>query len=129
MRNSRNSDDRYSSLMWGIGLMLVGTTVLLQYLDVLPGVLWRQWWPFIIVMVGLSQFLCFGNAKRMGDGVSTMMIGGWCFIATNHVLGLTWSNSWPLALVAAGTGMVVRAILGYFMRDDRDGVREVRSDG
>lgn len=129
MRHSRSDEDRIGSLMWGIFLVLMGTIILLQYLDVLPGVLWRHWWPFIIILVGFGQFITFRSAKRVGDGISTMLIGGWCFIATNHVLGMTWGNSWPLALVAAGTGMVVRVIASSVMRREDDNVREVRHDG
>jgi hypothetical protein len=29
--------------------------------------------------------------------------------------GLTWRNSWPLALVAVGAGIVVRALAGQFL--------------
>lgn len=122
IRDSRTNEERTSSLMWGIGLVLVGSVVLLQYLDVMPFTVWTHWWPFIIILVGLGQLIACRSAKGVGDGVSTMLIGGWCFIATNHVLGLTWRNSWPLALVAAGTGMVVRSLASWIM-DRGDGTR------
>lgn len=116
MSHPRRDDERLSGLMWGIGLVLVGTVILLQYLDVMPFSVWRDWWPLIIVMVGVAQIVGSRGAKSLGDGVTTMLIGAWCFVATNHVYGLTWRNSWPLALVAAGMGMVVRSIAAGFMR-------------
>jgi len=127
MSSCDTSEDRYGSLMWGIGLVLVGILFLLQYLNVLPFAGLRHWWPFFPILVGLGHVVSYRNPRRIGNGVSLMLVGGWCFIATNHVLGLTWANSWPLALVASGTGMVVRAIVSWFM-DRGDGVREVKID-
>jgi hypothetical protein len=128
MTRSGREDERLSGLMWGIGLVLVGTVILLQYLDVMPFSVWRDWWPLIIVMVGVAQIVGGRGPKGLGDGVSTMLIGAWCFVATNHVYGLTWRNSWPLALVATGMGMVVRSIAAGFTGRPRDG-QEVRNDG
>lgn len=128
MGRNHSDEDRLGGLMWGIGLILVGSVILLQYLDVMPFSVWRDWWPLIIIMVGVAQMVAGRSAKGVGEGVSTMLIGAWCFIATNHVWGLTWRNSWPLALVASGMGMVVRSIAAGFMRRG-DGVREVKIDG
>lgn len=128
MTRSGCEDERLSGLMWGIGLVLVGTVILLQYLDVMPFSVWRDWWPLIIVLVGVGQIVGSRSAKGLGDGVTTMLIGGWCYVATNHIYDLTWRNSWPLALVAAGMGMVVRSIAAGFMGRSRD-EREVKIDG
>lgn len=113
-RRNRN-EDRLGGMLWGIGLVLLGTVILLQYLDVMPFSMWHGWWPLVIVFVGAGQVVAGRSAKDIGEGVTILLIGGWCFVATNHVWDLTWRNSWPLALVAAGTGMVVRSIVAGFM--------------
>jgi len=128
MARSGQDEERFGGLMWGIGLVLVGTVILLQYLDVVPFSVWRDWWPLIIVLVGVAQIAAGRGAKSLGDGVSTILIGAWCTIAANQLFGLTWRTSWPLALVAAGTGMVVRSIAAGFMGRRNDG-REVRDNG
>lgn len=116
MRDRTRDEDRLSGLMWGIGLVAVGTIILLQYLDVMPFSVWHDWWPLVIVMVGVAQIIGGRSAKGLGDGVATILFGAWCYVATNRIYGLTWGTSWPLALVAAGTGMVVRSIAAPFMR-------------
>ena len=79
------------------------------------------------LLVGLVQVVVGRSPRKIGSGISTMLFGGWFFIATNHVWGLTWGNSWPLALVAAGVGMVSRSILfGIMRRDEEPG--EARHD-
>jgi hypothetical protein len=128
MTRSGGEDERLSGLMWGIGLVLVGTVILLQYLHVMPFSVWRDWWPLVIVLVGVAQIVGSRSAKGLGDGVSTMLIGGWCYVATNNIYDLTWRNSWPLALVATGMGMVVRSIAAGFMERTRD-EQEVKIDG
>ena len=124
---AREGEDRIGTLMWGIGLVTIGTVILLQYLDVMPFSVWRDWWPLVIVLVGVGQLVAGRSPKQIGDGVSTVLIGGWCYVATNGIWGLTWRNSWPLALVAAGMGMVVRSTASFFVRRD-EGVREVKHD-
>lgn len=128
MTRSGRDEERFGGLMWGIGLVLVGSVILLQYLHVMPFSVWRDWWPLVIVMVGAAQIAGSRGAKGIGDGVATMLIGAWCYVATNNIYGLTWRTSWPLALVAAGTGMVVRSIVGGFMDRRRD-AGEVRDNG
>jgi hypothetical protein len=121
-------EDRVGGLMWGLALMLLGTVILLQYLDVVPFVAWRHWWPFIVVAMGIGQMVAARSPKRVGDGVGLALMGVWFYVASNHIWGMTWRNSWPLALVASGMGMVVRSIAAGFMRRGDD-VREVKIDG
>jgi hypothetical protein len=102
-------------MMWGIGLVLIGVVILLQYLDVLSGVIWHDWWPLIVILVGAGQIVAARTARRIGSGVSTLLIGGWLFVTVNHVWGLEWQTSWPLSLVAAGLGMVARSIAAGFI--------------
>ena len=128
MGRYRSDEDRVGGVVWGIGLVLLGSVILLQYLGLMPFAWWHNWWPLIVVALGIAQIVTRPTPKRIGDGVSTMLFGGWFFIAANDVWGLSWRNSWPLALVAAGTGMVVRSIVAGSRRRDDD-VREVRIDG
>lgn len=127
MSSCDGGEDRVGGLLWGIALVLVGTVILLQYLDVVPFSAWRNWWPLVIVALGLGQMIAGKSPKKIGDGAWLALLGAWFYVASNHVWGLTWRNSWPLTLVAAGVGMVVRSIAAGFMRRG-DGVREVGND-
>lgn len=126
-RYGRN-EDRLSGLLWGLGMVFVGTVILLQYLDLLSFRVWREWWPLVIVAIGIGQVVASRTAKGIGDGVSMVLMGGWFYVAANQIWDLSWRNSWPLALVAVGMGMVVRSIAAGFIGRDRD-AREERNDG
>ena len=93
-------------------LLLAAVAALLEFIPVFGPLLAT----LIIVIVGVAQVVGGRSAKGFGDGVTTILIGAWCYVAANHVYGFTWATSWPLALVAAGTGMVVRSIAASFMR-------------
>jgi len=128
MSRHGREEDRLSGLLWGIGMVAVGTVILLQYLDVLSFRMWRAWWPLVVVLVGVGQLVASRTAKGIGDGVSLVLMGGWFYVAANEIWGLSWRDSWPLALVAVGMGMVVRSIAAGFMGRGRD-EQEVRNDG
>lgn len=126
-RYGRN-EDRLSGLLWGLGLVFVGTVILLQYLDLLSFRVWREWWPLVVVAIGIGQVVASRTAKGIGDGVSLTLMGGWFYVAANQIWDLSWRNSWPLALVAVGMGMVVRSIAAGFIGRGRD-AQEERNDG
>lgn len=120
MSQCRRDEDWQGSLAWGLGLVAVGTIILLQYFDVVPFRMWRDWWPFIIIAIGLTQLLLARGPQNIGGGLSLALLGVWFLMAANRMYGLTWANSWPLALVASGAGMVARSVAaGFFPKPDR----------
>ncbi len=91
---------------WGLMLLGLGTWFLLITNGVLPRRAWATWWPFAVVLFGLVGIVGARDAKSLGSGVTTLGIGLWLAAAVHHWYGLTWTNSWPLALVAAGLGSI-----------------------
>jgi hypothetical protein len=53
----------------------------------------------------------------------------WLVLVTNRMFGLSWYNSWPIALVSAGTGTVAHAIAAHWLPDTRRPRRRRRRDG
>src|SRR5262245_13067954 len=91
---------REEGVYWGLALVTIGGCLLLMQLHVLPSL--RQWWPLIVIGLGLARLATARSPHALGSGVSTSLIGGWLLIAANQWYGLGWTESWPLALVAAG---------------------------
>ena len=115
-------------LVWGVVLMLYGGLFLADRFGLLPP--WAQefrWWPLIVITVGLSKFILPRSADDVGSGVTLTMLGMWFLLVSNEWLGLDWMNSWPLALVAAGAGMVVRSLAGYWLPDQKRIMKEERN--
>ena len=111
---------RSSRLFWGITLIVLGLFAALDYVGMIPWPLGRTTWPVIVIVLGIVRAATAWSARKLGNGVSLALLGGWFWIAVNHWHGFTWTNSWPLALVASGTGMVVHALAVPFYRPRRD---------
>jgi len=96
----RNRDQ----LGWGLFLIVMGAWFLLLQYGVLEREGWHTWWPYVVMVLGVVQLATASDAKTLGSGVSTIGIGLWLAATVNHMYGLRWSNSWPLAMVAVGLG-------------------------
>lgn len=115
MRYREKRVDRWSSLVWGLGLIGLGVVFMLHFMGRVEWMVWRVWWPAIVVAMGFLQTLTARSAHKLGSGVTLMGIGAWLLVATNRWYGLDWHNSWPLALVAVGLGSIARVAVSPFM--------------
>src|SRR5262245_32920287 len=115
------SDERnWARIFWGLALILVGAMFTFDRLGWLPKWGWTfTWWPLIVIALGLARLIQPRTASDVGSGVSTSLMGMWFLLVTGDILGLTWRNSWPLALVAVGAGTVARALAAYWLPDRR----------
>jgi len=105
-------------MIWGVVLMLYGGLFFADRFGLLP--LWAQefrWWPLIVITIGLSKLILPRSADEIGSCVTLTLIGVWFLFVANEWFGLEWQSSWPLALVAAGAGMVARSLAGYWLPD------------
>jgi hypothetical protein len=103
---------------WGVTLILLGTLFLLERFGLLPSWAWHfQWWAMLVIAIGIVLLCTPRRADHVGNGVMFVLLGVWFLLVTNHQYGLTWQNSWPLALVATGAGTVARAIAARWLPD------------
>jgi hypothetical protein len=102
---------------WGLILIAFGVVLLLVQLGVITHGFWRHGWPWIAIGVGAGQAALGRTAQALGSGMTTVLMGGWALAAEAEWHGLTWHNSWPLALVAIGAGMVTRWAASFVMPD------------
>ncbi|MDZ7268627.1 MAG: DUF5668 domain-containing protein [candidate division KSB1 bacterium] len=96
-------------LLLGGLLIALGVVVFLHnlgviYLDALWD-LWR-WWPLLLVFLGLGKFFASGDFRERRNGYWLVVIGLWLLISFFHVFGLSFGESWPLLLVAAGISAI-----------------------
>lgn len=116
---SEKKKDAREGIFWGLLLVGLGVTFLLVQRDLLPREWlynWWNWWPAILVGAGLVKLIRPGSPDDVGSGVTTILFGFWFFANQYEWYGLHWRNSWPLALVAIGAGMMVKAVAFGMMR-------------
>jgi hypothetical protein len=100
-----------SGIVYGLALAGLGTLFLLHRFDVVQLDVWWRWWPLLGVAWGFGRILEWASADDVGSGVTWMLFSGWILVSQFEWFGLDWSRSWPLVLVAFGSGMVATALL------------------
>ena len=107
MATSAKAERNTEQIGWGVFLIALGVWFLLVMNGTLPGDSWRDWWPYAVIGLGVIGLVTARSPKSIGSAVTTIGMGVWLSAAVNHWYDLDWGNSWPLALVAMGLGMLV----------------------
>lgn len=95
-------------LAGGLILLAVGILFLADRFDLADfGWMVHRYWPMIIVAVGIPKLF---DTRTVWGGLWLIAVGAWLQATVLHVNGLTFSNSWPLLLIALGGGMVARSL-------------------
>jgi predicted membrane protein len=87
-----------------LGLLLVagGVLLLLDQLDVIAaGPLMGQWWPLVLVVLGLVRLI---EQPRAFSAPATLLLIGLVLLGftTGVLTAAAWALLWPLALIVAG---------------------------
>jgi hypothetical protein len=111
--NDDNKDwKRGEGLMGGLILIALGVAFLLgqQGLFGVAGV--RDWWPLIVVAIGVGKLVGGGSGRRRRGGLWMVFVGLWLLANVNHYFGLDWHNSWPIMVIGGGVMMTLGALYG-----------------
>jgi hypothetical protein len=115
-------EKRADGLVGGLILIALGAVFLLGQQGLFGAAGIRDWWPLIVVALGVGKLVTGGDGRRRRGGFWLVFIGLWLLANTNHFFGLDWHNSWPIVLIGAGLMMTINALLG------EPRVREVSGD-
>ena len=118
MRSWTERHGHHRSRHWVTGSILIGVGILFLlerqgYID--AGAL-RQYWPFIIAVVGIGHILDARDAVQVSKGAFLIFLGCWLYASIEHLWGLSFRNSWPMILIAVGLTHIVG---GLAPRSDR----------
>jgi len=102
----------------GILIIVVGLIMLGHQLHL--GFNFGRYWPIILLVIGFSRFLTFGDDGHRQNGGWLLLVGSLLLLNNLRILGL--GDSWPLFIVGAGIGVM-------FGRDRRARDRSARAAG
>lgn len=106
-------------LVLGGILLLAGTTMLLDNLQVIDlGSVWRHW-PALIVIVGIAKMIQASHPKEWISAFWLVFIGTWLYVSIFRLFGLGFDESWPLLIVALGASMVLRATIAEHRHEEK----------
>jgi|RhiMethySRZTD1v2_1073278.scaffolds.fasta_scaffold2345041_1 cell wall-active antibiotic response 4TMS protein YvqF len=119
--NDGNREKRTDGVVGGVILITLGVIFLLEQQGLLAFAGIRNWWPLIVVAVGLAKLIGGGSGRRRRGGLWVLFVGLWLLANANHYWGLDWHNSWPIMVIGFGTMLVLGSLFG-----DRCGGEAVR---
>lgn len=98
-------------VVWGLVLIAVGAVFLLDRLGYLNIHEMWQYWPLLIVFIGLTRMIASPTPGEFTGGLWLVFIGGWLFAVFDDSFDLSVRNSWPLLLIGGGIIMVIKPFL------------------
>jgi hypothetical protein len=97
------------SMFVGILLLGIGALFLLNNLDfIYVGRVW-DYWPFILVALGIQKVVTAGSRDKVGSGLWLAFLGLWLFVSIQEIWDLGFRETWPALLIAWGVGIIWRS--------------------
>jgi hypothetical protein len=97
-------------VLFGLLMMAAGVVLWLDQLEVIEIRSVFRYWPAVLIILGLGSITAAREKRDVGGGAVMIVVGSWILACTQHWLGLTFRNSWPLINVAIGLGMIFGAL-------------------
>lgn len=98
-------------LIFGMVLIAAGGLMLVGQLDLFDfGRAWYRLWPLIPIAIGAAKLVWPDDRDGRLGALSLLLFGLWFGAASWHWWGLTWRNSWPIAVMIGGGMMVLRVL-------------------
>ncbi|HEX9656294.1 MAG TPA: DUF5668 domain-containing protein [Bacteroidota bacterium] len=102
---------RVSKTLIGSALVICGLLLILMNMEAIPSVsLWR-YWPAFLIIIGIAKLGDESERGAVMDGTTWIVWGLWFFACSFNWFGFTYSNSWPVLLIAGGITMVWKSLL------------------
>jgi hypothetical protein len=106
----KNSYHWRRQLMWGLLLVGAGLAIFLDQFDIveLDG-LWR--FSPLLVIIGINRMIGYPSPRDISSGLWTTFLGVWVFAVFEGLSGLTFRNSWPIVIIAAGAKLILEPFI------------------
>lgn len=111
-RQRHCADSQSHGIFWGLLVMAVGVLFLLRNLDIVYFDSIWQFWPVILIVIGLSKLTsAAGQPAGVFTGLLLMGLGAVFLLQSLHYLpGRIWQYVWPGMLIAVGLAMLARRL-------------------
>jgi hypothetical protein len=111
---------RTSRLIAGALLLLLGVLFGLQNLGLVRAGHLGDYWPLLLVWVGLSRMLGPRRASHFASGLVVFLLGVFFQLDRLDVIWVPMRHFWPLLLIAIGLGLIADSLISR--RIGRDGL-------
>lgn len=95
----------------GVALIVLGTVFLCMKLNIIQ--LDWHWYTFVaiaFISIGSAELVLGKRPHKIFEGFSNIVLGAWFYLAFANLWGITPGNSWPVFLILAGIGIMLKAM-------------------
>ena len=86
----------------GSVLIALGIVFVLMNVGVIESVPIHDFWPVIIILIGIGKLAQAGNGRERWGGVWMILLELWLQVSVLKLFGLSFHNSWSLLLIIFG---------------------------
>ena len=94
----------------GLGVLAIGILLTLDNLDIMDVENLFDYWPALLILLGLSHLIQPGRDRRLGAGLLWLVVGTLLLLNTMDFWTFNVWELWPLLLVLLGAQLLWRAI-------------------
>jgi Domain of unknown function (DUF5668) len=109
--NNHETKIPVGKLAWGLVLLAIGTLTFLETVDLFDSRPLWNWWPLLLIFLGAAGEIDALRHRRSDGSYITLGVGLWMLAGSQELFGLTYGTGFPVAVVVAGLGIVVHAIV------------------
>ena len=96
-------------LILGLIVMTLGVLWTLDNLDLVESEPLLQWWPAVIIAIGVAKLTGVGTRRHTAWGVVFTLAGTWLLVGEIGLLDIGLEDIWPLILVVLGVHLLTRS--------------------
>ncbi len=90
----------------GLCIIAAGILILLENLGVYLGFYVWDWWPMILILIGLGQIVQPKETRQFYGGLIIIIIGFLFLINNLDIYYFHWRNVWPIILILIGINIL-----------------------
>jgi predicted membrane protein len=100
-------------LLAGLVIITAGVILLLNQLGIFPHGFVVQFWPALLIVIGLVKVVAGGDPRDRVVGGCLLLAG---VILQTNALGITnisWNQAWPMLIIVIGVMLVLNAMIRH----------------
>jgi len=102
---------RVSRLIAGTLLLLVGGLFVLQNLGMIRAGHFGDYWPLLLVWVGLTRMLAPNRGRHFASGLLIFLLGVFFQLDRLEVILIPVRQFWPIVLIGGGLALIVDSLV------------------
>jgi hypothetical protein len=107
---AKERNQKVTAAVFGVILIGLGVLFLLDNFEIYDAEQLRDYWPVLLIGLGLPSLIAPKDAGDVPWGVVTLAAGTFFLLRNLDVIDWRFRDIWPLFLVLAGVALIARSL-------------------